>query len=204
MPEPPLLDEEEFISRSPSAGKTSPAEQGLEVPMGWKPTHNEPVPVVRCIGIASTTGERCRRWSLRGTNVCRKHGAQLPNVRDHAEAVVESARLQLMGMADDAVEVLSDLMKAGVADAVRLKAAETVLTRSGIKDGVTFEVEVTHNVSLAGEIGKKLEIMRQRQITAEKEAAEAEQALIDEGEYVEDVIDEPEESSTATSPRQEI
>jgi hypothetical protein len=59
-------------------------------------------------------------------------------------------------------------------------------------------------VSLAGEIGKKLEIMRQRQITAEKEAAEAEQALIDEGEYVEDVIDEPEESSTATSPRQEI
>jgi hypothetical protein len=95
-------------------------------------------------------------------------------------------------------------MKAGVADAVRLKAAETVLTRSGIKDGVTFEVEVTHNVSLAGEIGKKLEIMRQRQITAEKEAAEAEQALIDEGEYVEDVIDEPEESSTATSPRQEI
>jgi hypothetical protein len=185
MPEPPLLDEEEFISRSPSAGKTSPAEQGLEVPMGWKPTHNEPVPVVRCIGIASTTGERCRRWSLRGTNVCRKHGAQLPNVRDHAEAVVESARLQLMGMADDAVEVLSDLMKAGVADAVRLKAAETVLTRSGIKDGVTFEVEVTHNVSLAGEIGKKLEIMRQRQITAEKEAAEAaEQELLDEGEIL--------------------
>jgi len=186
MPEAPLLDGEDVLSKSPSAGKTSPAEQGLEVPMGWKPTHNEPVPVVRCIGTASTTGERCKRWSLRGTNVCRKHGAQLPNVRDHAEAVVESARLQLMGMADDAVEVLGDLMKAGVADAVRLKAAETVLTRSGIKDGITFEVEVNHNVSLAGEIEKRLEIMRQRQIAAAAEAAAAE--LLDEGE----ILDEPE------------
>jgi len=192
MPEPPRIEgEDDTVSRSPSAGKTSPAEQGLEVPMGWKPTHNEPVPVVRCIGTASTTGERCKRWSLRGTNVCRKHGAQLPNVRDHAEAVVESARLQLMGMADDAVEVLSDLMKAGVADAVRLKAAETVLTRSGIKDGITFEVEVTHNVSMAEDIGKKLEVMRQREIAKRKEEAEAEaaeQELIDEGE----ILDEPE------------
>jgi hypothetical protein len=195
MPEAPLLDGEEVLPKSPSAGKTSPAEQGLEVPMGWKPTHNEPVPVVRCIGTASTTGERCKRWSLRGTNVCRKHGAQLPNVRDHAEAVVESARLQLMGMADDAVEVLSDLMKAGVADAVRLKAAETVLTRAGIKDAISLDVEVTHNVSLSEDIGKRLEIMRQRQLAAAAEAEAAaelaeQEELIDEGE----IVDEPEEA----------
>jgi hypothetical protein len=186
MPEAPLIDGEEVVSRSPSAGKTSPAEQGLEVPMGWKPTHNEPVPVVRCIGVANSTGERCKRWSLRGTNVCRKHGGQLPNVREHAEAVVESARLQLMGMADDAVEVLSDLMKAGVADAVRLKAAETVLTRSGIKDAVSFEVEVNHNINPSVEIEKKIEIMRQRQLAAAKEAEEAAaaQELEDQGEYL--------------------
>lgn len=183
MPEPPSLDGE-APSQSPSAGKTSPAEQGLEVPMGWKPTVNEPVPVVRCIGTASTTGERCKRWSLRGTNVCRKHGAQLPSVRDHAEAVVESARLQLMGMADDAVEVLGELMQAGVADAVRLKAAETVLTRAGIKDAISLDVEVSHNVSLAEDITKKLEIMRQRQIAAEKPDLE------DEGE----IVDEPEDN----------
>lgn len=180
MPEPPPIEGDEVVSMSRSAGKTSPAEQGLEVPMGWKPTHNEPVPVVRCIGTASTTGERCKRWSLRGTNVCRKHGAQLPNVRDHAEAVVESARLQLMGMADDAVEVLSDLMKAGVADAVRLKAAETVLTRSGIKDAISLDVAVTHNVSMADEITKKLETMRQRQLAAEAEELEDQGEIVDE------------------------
>lgn len=180
MPEAPLLDGEQVISRSPSAGKQTPAEQGLEIPMGWKPTAKEPVPVVRCVGIASTTGERCNRWSLRGTNICRKHGAQLPNVRDHAEAVVESARLQLMGMADDAVEVLQDLMKAGVADAVRLKAAETVLTRAGIKDAISLDIEVVHNVSMAEDVGKRLEIMRQREIA---KRLESEQELVDEGEH---------------------
>lgn len=186
MPEPPSLDDSVVLSKSPSAGKTSPAEQGLEVPMGWKPTASEPVPVVRCIGTSSSTGERCRRWSLRGTNICRKHGAQLPSVRAHAEAVVESARLQLMGMADDAVEVLHDLMKAGVADAVRLKAAETVLTRAGIKDAISLDIEVTHNVSLSEDINKRLEIMRQRQLASIKEAEE----LIDEGEIVEDDAEE--------------
>lgn len=157
----PLPPDDAVPSKSPSAGKTSPAEQGLEVPMGWKPTASEPVPVVRCTGTASTTGERCRRWSLRGTTVCRKHGGQLQNVRDHADAVVESARLQLMGMADDAVDVLYELMQAGVADAVRMKAVENVLNRSGIKDAI--EVHVEHsNQSAVEDITKKLNVMRER------------------------------------------
>lgn len=161
LPEPPENDLIE-PSKSPSAGKTSPAEQGLEVPMGWKPTASEPVPVVRCHGTASTTGERCRRWSLRGSTVCRKHGAQLPSVREHADAVVESARLQILGMADDAVDVLADLIKTGVRDDIRLKAAESILNRSGIKDAFEVKVEVTHNTSAADEIQKKLAVMSAR------------------------------------------
>lgn len=160
-PEPPENDLIE-PSKSPSAGKTSPAEQGLEVPMGWKPTAAEPVPVVRCQGIASTTGERCKRWSLRGTTVCRKHGAQFPNVREHADAVVESARLQILGMADDAVDVLADLIKTGVRDDIRLKAAESILNRAGIKDAMEVKVEVTQNTSAADEIQKKLAVMSAR------------------------------------------
>lgn len=175
MPEAPLIEGEERISLSPSAGKTSPAEQGLEIPMGWKATAQEPVPVVRCHGTASTTGERCKRWSLRGSTVCRKHGAQLPSVREHAEAVVESARLQIMGMADDAVDVLDELLKPGVADAVRLKAVEMVLNRSGIKDAISFEVEVNHNYSPADEISKKLATMRARQDAELEEILDAEE-----------------------------
>jgi hypothetical protein len=165
FPGPPEgFEEEEKVNNSTAAGKQTPAEQGLEIPAGWKPTVSEPVPVVRCHGTSSTTGERCNRWSLRGTTVCRKHGAQLQNVRDHAEAVVESARLELMGMADDAVEVLRDLIKPGVADAVRLKAVENILNRSGIKDAVDMNITVTSNSTAAEDIQKKLAVMAERMV----------------------------------------
>jgi hypothetical protein len=161
MPEAPSIDDD-APSRSPSAGKTSPAEQGLEIPAGWKATAQKPVPVVRCHGTASTTGERCKRWSLRGTTVCRKHGAQLETVRDHAEAVVESARLQIMGMADDAVEILEELMQPGTPAQVRLKAVEMVLNRAGIKDAVEMNVTVTETASASDEIRKRLQLMGER------------------------------------------
>jgi uncharacterized coiled-coil protein SlyX len=168
MPEAPSIDDKP-VSRASNAGKTSPAEQGLEIPMGWKPTPKEPVPVVRCTGTATTTGERCKRWSLRGATVCRKHGAQLSNVREHAEAVVESAKLQLMGMADDAVDVLDDILQNGTSEQVRLKAVEMVLNRSGIKDAVDLNVQVTHNVSAAEEIRKKLSAITERMKADEPE-----------------------------------
>jgi hypothetical protein len=66
-----------------------------------------------------------------------------------------------MGMADDAVDVLYELMQAGVADAVRMKAVENVLNRSGIKDAI--EVHVEHsNQSAVEDITKKLNVMRER------------------------------------------
>src|SRR4051794_26381530 len=69
----------------------------LIVPPSWKrATVGAPVPVVRCTYIFPDThdrpGEQCKRWSLRGTTVCIKHGGALPGVREHSEAVVESAR----------------------------------------------------------------------------------------------------------------
>lgn len=161
IPGPPEGFEEEKVNNSTAAGKQTPAEQGLEIPAGWKPTVSEPVPVVRCHG-KTVSGDRCNRWSLRGTTVCKRHGAQLPNVRDHADAVVESARLELMGMADDAVEVLRDLIKPGVADAVRLKAVENILNRSGIKDAIDMNVTVTNTSTAAEDIQKKLAVMAER------------------------------------------
>lgn len=153
---------------SPSAGKNSAAEQGLEIPMGWKPTAKEPVPVVRCTAMSSTTGERCKRWSLRGTTVCVRHGGQLPSVIAHSEAVVESARMRLMGLADVAVDGLEELMRPGVADAIRIKAIENVLNRAGIRDGVDVSIEVNHNVSAASTIADRLKSIAARSEPAEE------------------------------------
>lgn len=175
MPEAPSLDGDEVpekINNSPNPGKNSAAEQGVEIPMGWKPTAAEPVPVIRCTGTSSTTGERCKKWSLRGTTVCKNHGAQLPNVQEHAAAIVDSARMRLFGMADDAVEVLHDLIQPGVSDQLRLKAAENILNRSGIRDGVEIDVKVTQNENPSDSILQQLNIMRERQLAAKKEAEE--------------------------------
>lgn len=186
-PQPP--DEAVPVNNSSNAGKNSPEEQGLTVPMAWKPTPNEPVPVVRCTGTARSTGKQCNRWSLRGATVCKIHGGQLPSVREHAEAVVESARLQLMGMADDAVAVLEELIQPGVADAVRLKAVENILNRSGIKEAV--EIKVEHSTASAvEEISKRLNVMRERiEAANEEDIVDAEEVDTVESEDGEETAD---------------
>lgn len=185
-PPPPAFAEEPEPSKSLSAGKNSAAEQGSDIPVGWKPTASEPVPVVRCTANASTTGERCKRWSLRGTNVCTKHGGQLPSVREHSEAVVESARMRLMGMADDAVDGLEDLIAIGTAPQIRLAAIKEVLDRSGVKGGPDLSVEVSHTVSYKDEIFNRLKEIKERKEAMEKEKA----AILGEDIVDAEVVDE--------------
>jgi len=193
MPQPPVMEGEEESPRQVqalNAGNNSAAEQGSNIPTAWKPTMDKPVPVVRCTA-TKRDGERCGRWSIRGGTVCKVHGGQLPNVIDHANAVVESARLRIYGMADDAAEVMNELIQPGIPDALRLKAAESILNRAGLKDSVDINVEVTHNEKPSEGILKSLAIMRERNEEAarRKAAEEAEEEEILEAEE----IDEPED-----------
>lgn len=169
---------------STNAGKNSAHEQGVDVPTTWKPSIAEPVPVVRCTANSFSTGERCKKWSLRGTTVCVKHGAQLTNVREHAEAVVDAARMRIMGMADDAVDGLEDLIQVGTAPQIRLAAIKEVLDRAGLKGGPDLSVEVTHTVSYKDEISNRLKDIKERKAQLEK----AKEEIMDA-----EVVDEPEE-----------
>lgn len=177
-PPPPPVFAEEIESRSPSAGKNSAAEQGTNVPMAWKKNASEPVPVVRCTANATTTGEQCKRWSLRGTNVCVKHGAQLPNVREHAEAVVETARMRIMGLADMAVDGLEELATTSKMDNVRLAAYKDLLDRAGVK-GPAEVVEVQHTVSYADEVKNRLQSIRDRKKALEAQSDETDEDILD-------------------------
>jgi hypothetical protein len=97
--------------------------------------------------------------------------------------------MRIFGLADEAVDVLEDLIQPGTNEAIRLKAAELVLNRAGLKDAMEITVEVKESSNLAEDITKRLAIMRERREAAEKEAEEAE--LVDEGE----IVDEPEEDN---------
>lgn len=152
----------------------------LTVPPNWKrATLGAPVPVVRCVYIFPDThdrpGQQCRRWSLRGTTVCIKHGGALPGVREHSEAVVESARLRLIGATDYAVDWLLDLAENSTSDAVRLKATTEVMDRAGVKGGIEVDVNVTTNHDPGDMLRERLATLRKRTI----EGALAEQAVLE-------------------------
>lgn len=190
MPEPPELDGE-----APAKYTNWPSAEGYEtVPADWKPKSGKELPALRCTH-ERDDGTRCKNFGVRGTgfngtpSMCFIHGGSLPNVKKKAEATLLVARMRLVENTGMALDTLFELTKPGTAENIRLKAATEILDRSGIKGGMDINVEVTQNVSLAEDIGKRLEIMRQRQLAS---AAEAAAELIDEGEQT---VDEPEESS---------
>ena len=156
----------------------------LTVPAGWKrATLGAPVPVVRCTYIFPDTharpGEQCKRWSLRGTVKCIKHGGQLPGVREHSEAVVESARLRLIGATDEAVDWLLDLAERSTSDAVRLKATTEVLDRAGVRGGVEVDVNVSESQNPGDVLRERLEQLKKRTIEGQLADAAAHQEAIE-------------------------
>lgn len=172
-----------------STFKGSAGQQGTNIPMGWKPTKAEPVPVVRCtakIRNGPKQGEQCTKWSIRGATVCLQHGGHLPNVREHAQSVVEAARMKLVGLAPEAVDALEDLVQTGTADQIRLAAAKEILDRSGIVKGTEITVVTEERVSAADIIAEKLKMMAARQ-TADKKKDEP---LEDLGEQILDEDDD--------------
>jgi len=183
-----LPSDEEYAEpvRSSNAGSNSALEQGSNIPVGWKATPEEPVPVVRCTGTVRNgprKGEQCGRWSIRGHNKCLKHGGNLPSVKKAAEDVREAARLRLFGMADDAIDTIDFLVNdTSTPSAVRLKAAETILDRVGIKGGVDLTATVEVKANPAEEIAKRLATIAENLKPKEVEDIVDEEQLIDEGE----------------------
>lgn len=186
MPEPPELDGEK------EPYKNFPSAEGREtVPADWKPRAGRELPALRCTH-ERDDGSRCKNFGVRGTGfngtpaMCMYHGGSLPAVKKKAEATLLVARMRLVANTEMALDTLFELTKAGVADNIRLKASTEILDRAGIKGGVDINVEVTQNVSLAEDISKKLDIMRQRQLAA---SAEKEDEIVDEGEKPEEATE---------------
>lgn len=131
--------------------------QGTIVPKGFKPSIEKPVPSIRCTEIKED-GDRCGRWTVRGGLKCQVHSTNAEKAT--AAKKVELARLKLVGLADDAVEVLKDLVKPGTNDAIRLKAATEILDRAGVKGATDIKIEVEHRVDAGEVIRQRLEKMR--------------------------------------------
>lgn len=146
---PPGVEPEEGGAERRFIKKQSALQQDSLIPQGWKPTVRTPVPVVRCAHIFKDSheraGERCGRWSLRGSRLCYRHSGNgnLRNVEEYRQAIIEAARLQLTEAVPDAMQTLIHLQENSPADNVRLKAATEILDRAGLKAAEQLEVDIT-------------------------------------------------------------
>lgn len=163
----------------------------------WKPTVAKPVPSLRCY-IIKKDGFQCKNFAILGTGIgdavggptCKKH-APLPAVREKAEKRVQQARLRLLGMSQDAVKVIEDLMFHSSMDNVRLAAAKDILDRAGLKSAVEVNVTVEHSLRPMDAINEKLAIIMSHNKPEVIEDAE----IIDEGESNDDLISEETEEN---------
>lgn len=122
----------------PPTGQTSPT---------FKPRPARPMPAVRCSRVKKD-GEQCKAYALRGTTVCRAHGANLPVVASSARERVEEARLKLLGLVPKAVTKVEELLEAE-SEQVQLRAAESIMNRGGLVETRRTEQDVTHKVEVA-------------------------------------------------------
>lgn len=112
-----------------------PSKVPLVIEEGWEPSLDAPLPTMRCVAVVDhDTMERCGRWSIRGLSECAAHAGyeSFPSVGVYADAVVEAARLRLMGMADTALDALQDLLGPDIRHNVRMRAVEITLDRIGV------------------------------------------------------------------------
>ncbi|WP_133055438.1 hypothetical protein [Mycolicibacterium elephantis] len=91
----------------------------------WWRSQSPEIQARRCRG-HKKTGVRCGNFAIQGATVCRFHGGAAPHVKAAARARLENA-------ADRMARNLLELAETADSDAVRVKATDSALDRSGLK-----------------------------------------------------------------------
>lgn len=125
----------------------------------WKPTIDKPLPPTRCTA-KTEQGTQCSNTSVSGHTRCGAHSG--PMDIKNAQQRVEGARLRLVGLVDDAIDGLEELMAPGTGEAVRLKAIENVLDRTGLTKGQDITLQVEQQNRGAEIVAEKLLSIRER------------------------------------------
>lgn len=137
---------------------------------GWKPSYEHPIPRIRCTAFSKSMNEQCRITAFRGSTVCARHGAKQMDNRKEQRAAIEAARARLVTMTGQAIDVVQDILADPETNQnTRLKAAQDVMDRAGLKPGVDITMEVNHNHNIATEMREKMMAMRTEQPVIEAE-----------------------------------
>lgn len=85
-------------------------------------------------GKRTKAGTPCQKSPIRGGTVCRLHGGAAPQVK-------RAAKLRLLELVDPAIATLARIMATSDNEALRLKAADSILDRGGLPKGAQVTVE---------------------------------------------------------------
>lgn len=104
---------------------------------------------IRCTHVSTTTNtingrvvkHQCRARSIGGSGLCERHGGSYLSPEETA-SLVRASQQKLFAASTKAVEVMADLMLHSTNDAVRLRAAEQVLNRSGLSESRDLTVHL--------------------------------------------------------------
>ena len=110
----------------------APHLEGTSISLTSKETRfAEPLARTVCTYV-STNGRGCSRMAWYGTVVCDIHGGQYLS-EDDAKDIIKHAQSKILEVSVEAIDTIVDVMQNSVNDAFRLKAAEMILDRSGLK-----------------------------------------------------------------------
>lgn len=123
---------------------------------------------IRCTYVSSTTNtttgrvtnHQCRARSIGGSGYCERHGGSYLTP-DETASLVRASQQKLFAASSKAVEVMAELMVHSTNDAVRLRAAEQVLNRSGLSESRDMTVHLKGEAGL-GETRSAADSVRER------------------------------------------
>ena len=84
-------------------------------------------------------GSRCPNIAVTGTTRCEMHGGLMVSPAE-TRAMIVATQMQTFALAGQAIATIADVMINGQTESARLRAAETILNRSGIVEGAEVDV----------------------------------------------------------------
>lgn len=110
-------------------------------------------PARRCVAKSRRTGERCRRWAIRGGTVCTTHGGSTRHIKRKAQERLDNA-------ADRMARELLGIAVSADSEAVRLAAVRDALDRAGMNPKTAVEVSVAPYEQVLGDLAGVAHVSR--------------------------------------------
>src|SRR6266545_3512872 len=88
-------------------------------------------------------GQPCKKWAIRGGNVCEMHGGSTPQVKEAAERRIEEARASVVNLLPEAVVRLREMLRSSNHN-VAIRAVSQVFDRAGLVVTSQHHVDVGH------------------------------------------------------------